>query len=874
VASPGSSPKSPLDAAQTAPVDPAAGTGSGGGSGAGSVGARSERSESELAEVLEPGHEPSEGLGGKGRALARLVTAGYPVPPTGVVTTEAYRIVAAHGPIATVIEKIMDGEEVEADAVDQVFASVTIASEVEAAVVSMASAVGEAGPVAVRSSATVEDLHGSSFAGQYHSELNIDSSDPATVMASVARVWASLWHPAPTAYRRAFGIDESDVAMAVVVMKMIPATTAGVVFTADPGGSSGARVEAVEGLGESLVSGERTPSAWVVADDSPEGVQADTLPAAAATALQLALDVERSFGVPQDIEWAAVDDDVFVVQARPITVLDDHDGFDTTIDDHELTTGGIVEMVPGVLPPMRWEINRFLLEEAFRSVLDSLGLIRGLAAEDSPFIRRVRGRVALDFDQLRAVASDIPGAVEELERQYFGRTDTDTDTDTGSEAVARGGVAGDSVAGGSAAGGTAVAGRGSSLRRRMAALEREFRSLQTRRVVVEQSEVLIQVTAQLRDRRRDVTAMSDDDLLAYARRLVDLAARGLAAELGVAAAGAAVYGRLQGLLSKHLGPEEGARAVQALTSGGMAAVRHSESSAAVFAGPTWIERGTTPPAPPSGGDEAQSQRRDDVEAQIKALPGWTRRRILTGQFIDIRLHLIRRTAAEAVEQLRRREQAKAAVLELGGEVRRIHLELGRRLGEQGIIEDPTDIELLSSAELVVAVGGSVPVRPEIVRRRRNWLTRYVAEGVLPIRFVGVPDREPEPLPEGDVLSGWGASPGRSRGRARVVTDPDDGLERGEIIVAQATDASWSPLFIRAAAIIVERGGPLSHAAILARELGLPCVMNVPGATRLLDGRTVSVDGDNGVVVIEDKSEDGTVTGVEVSSVVDNKDAAS
>jgi pyruvate,water dikinase len=71
-----------------------------------------------------------------------------------------------------------------------------------------------------------------------------------------------------------------------------------------------------------------------------------------------------------------------------------------------------------------------------------------------------------------------------------------------------------------------------------------------------------------------------------------------------------------------------------------------------------------------------------------------------------------------------------------------------------------------------------------------------------------------------------------------------------VLVAEATDASWAPLFVDAAAIVLERGGPLSHAAILSRELGVPAVLNVRGATRLLDGRLVTVDGDAGVVVLD------------------------
>ena len=782
------------------------------------------------------GADPAESggeLGGKGRALAQMVRAGFPVPRTGIVTTAAYRQVAASRGPAELTARIATGEVTPIDTVDRVFAQAPIDPELADRICALARDVGAGRGIAVRSSATVEDLHGSSFAGQYRSLLDIDSSDPDAVLTAVRQVWASLWHPAPSAYRRAFGIDEADVAMAVVLMEMIPATTAGVVFTADPGGSDGARVEAVDGLGESLVSGERTPRAWVVAHDD---VERAVLPTAASRALDLALEAEAVFGVPEDVEWAAVDDDVYVVQARPITVLDDDDGFDTPLDDHELTTGGIVEMVPGVLPPLRWELNRFLLEEAFRSVLDSLGIIRGLGAEDRPFVRRVRGRAAVDFDQLRSAAADVPGAVAELEHQYFGQEVAPAEEEAG-------------------AGG------------RLAALRRDLLTLRTRAQVIDQSDVLIAVAGELTHRRPDLGDKSDEALLAYVRRLVDVSARGLAAELGVAAAAGAAYNRLEVLLAKHLGPEEAARETQAVTSGGGVNVqRLPTSSAAVFAGPTWVERGLTPPS--VGGDQQGrgATRRSEacaaLEQKLTSQPGWLRRRILTGQIVDVRLHVIRRAVDEVIEQLHRREAAKAAVLELGGEVRRAHLELGRRLVGRGVLDRATDVEFVTSTELasVVEGVGELAIGRDVVLRRRNWHGRYEAEGALPIRFRGIPDREPEPLPEGDVLEGWGASPGRCRGRANVVTDPDGELRAGEIIVAAATDASWSPLFVRAGGIVVERGGPLSHAAILARELGLPCVMNVAGATGRLDGCLVSVDGDAGAVIIEHEPEPGDETG--------------
>jgi pyruvate,water dikinase len=106
------------------------------------------------------------------------------------------------------------------------------------------------------------------------------------------------------------------------------------------------------------------------------------------------------------------------------------------------------------------------------------------------------------------------------------------------------------------------------------------------------------------------------------------------------------------------------------------------------------------------------------------------------------------------------------------------------------------------------------------------------------------------VPKGHVLCGVGGSGGRYTGVARVVRAAEGArLRDGDVLVATSTDASWSPLFLRAGAIVVERGGPLSHAAIVARELGLPAVLAVDGATSRLDGQPVTVDGDRGVVVI-------------------------
>jgi pyruvate,water dikinase len=194
---------------------------------------------------------------------------------------------------------------------------------------------------------------------------------------------------------------------------------------------------------------------------------------------------------------------------------------------------------------------------------------------------------------------------------------------------------------------------------------------------------------------------------------------------------------------------------------------------------------------------------------------------------------------------------KATVLLLGGEVRRVHLEAGHRLVELGVLNDARDVDLLTPAELRGYLRGQHPLTPDVISHRRRARSRYEHDGPLPHRFTGHPEPvQPAPL-VGRRVDGWAASGGQFRGVVQVMTSSGDELERDAVLVAEATDPSWAPLFLRAGAIVLDRGGPLSHAAILARELGVPAVLNVPGATRLLEGHEVTVDGDAGVVIIHD-----------------------
>ena len=352
--------------------------------------------------------------------------------------------------------------------------------------------------------------------------------------------------------------------------------------------------------------------------------------------------------------------------------------------------------------------------------------------------------------------------------------------------------------------------------------------------------------------RPDLGSFEGNGLLAYHLRLLDLAGRSMVAELGVATDATATHRRLQLMLGRYFDGPEAQRATDEMVAWSEVTVPATdEASAAIFAGPTWAELGRRPPGP-LGGERSGEQRvpLTDVRTVLKGSERWDDEAVLS----RFRLRAMRRVAADAADRLARREHAKTTLLALGGEVRRVHLEIGRRLVESGALDDPGEVDLLTVQEVRRALLDGTTVPPDVLRRRSRWRTRYEQEGALPSRFSGRPSREADVAPAGRQVDGWAASGGRFRGRVQVVTSPDEELAADAVLVAEATDPSWSPLFMRAGALVLDRGGPLSHAAILARELGLPAVLNVPGATSLLAGHEVTVDGDLGIVIVHTSEE--------------------
>jgi pyruvate,water dikinase len=827
-----------------------------------------------------------------------LVADGFPVPRAAVITARAYRAFVRAAGLEPFLKELQYGvlppaDQIAADRsrVEAEFLSAPMPPEIEQEILALVSEFLPEDLIAVRSSATAEDMVHASFAGQYETFLGIKTPDEA--LTAVRRCWASLWSPQVRVYRRRENIDEDDLAMAVIIQSMADANWAGVLFTRDPQGSAlDIKVEAVPGLGDDLVSGRVTPHGFVIDRTTlairgrGEKAKLDFLEDLA----RLGLRIENRAGAPQDIEWAMTRGGLRVLQARPITVsrplaLHD-DGFDTRSGgSDEYTPRGVSEMLPGVVSPLLWSINAPMLEDAFRSLFSAIGVSE--VGTGRRLVGRFRGRATLNLSVLREAAASLPGGSgEEVERQYLGHVLEHEDEHDLPKAA--GGL--------------------------LARIAAAFRNWRANRLLADEVELIKHAVHGVVHLEIDLQRLPIERLLRYRWRIRDLAWRIYATEVASSSAAAASYRALEVQIGRWLGNEEGVRWAQRLTAGALAESsvgagrvnllrdiyeRHvadtpslqasllrggphpreriaalgssgvsflsevdhcvrSFGAQAIYAGRTWNEDmvgvwsqlsafARTDERPGDGSEDALAE----IIQMLKQSPRWRFKRVITGQLIDMRIRLLRRMVEEATLFLRCREESKSALLVLGGAERRVIFEMADRLVASGHLAAVGDVELFADGELEQMVRGAEPVFSQELERRRRAFQRAKDAGPLPEVFRGDPDTaDHAEIPTGPVMQGWAASPGVARGKARVLRTLAAGaeLEPGEIIVAHSTDPSWTPLFLVAGGIVLEEGGPLSHAAIVAREFGLPAVLNVADAAQAITtGEELRVDGTTGEV---------------------------
>ncbi|MFI6369528.1 rifamycin-inactivating phosphotransferase [Streptomyces sp. NPDC050546] len=842
-------------------------------------------------------------VGGKGAHLGALSRIeGISVPAGFCVTTDAFRRIMAEAPsIDDRIDQLSRLNPDDRDAIRALSAEIrraiegiALPEELAAAITRALTRLGEQAPYAVRSSATAEDLPTASFAGQQDTYLNVVG--PTAILQHISRCWASLFTERAVTYRQRNGIDHRTVHMAVVVQRMVFPDAAGILFTADPvtGNRKVAAVDAGFGLGEALVSGMVNPDVFKVRDgevvaraiaakeravqalpdggtrevaiDSRRQEQPALTDAQAVRLVALGRRIEAHFGRPQDIEWCLADDDFQIVQSRPITTLFPVPETGDQ-ENHVYVSVGHQQMMTDPMKPLglsMWQLMAMvpMHEAGGRLFVD---VTRRLASPAS-----------------RAGLLDVIGKGDPLTRDAL---ETVLDRDGFVPSLP------DATPGGPPAGGApapvetdpaVVTELIERSRASIAALEDGIRTktgpalfdflleaFEEHRRVLSDPLSMQAITAGM-----EATWWLNDKLREWlgeknAADTLTLSAPGnVTSEMGLALLDVADVIRphpelvafLKNVededfldeLPKLAGGTEARDAIEAyLERYGMRCVGEIDITR-----PRWRERPTTlvpvildnvrnfePGAAERRFEEGRQKARakeQDVLSRLRALPDGERKAGEAKRMID-RVRTF----------IGYREYPKYGIVSRCFVYKRALLEEAGRLVRAGVLPEKEDIFHLTFQELHDVVR-SHRVDDQLVQRRKEAFRSYHA--LTPPRVLtsdgdaltGAYRRDDVPA---GALIGLPVSAGTVEGRARVVLDMADAdLEAGDILVTSFTDPSWSPLFVGIAGLVTEVGGLMTHGAVIAREYGLPAVVGVERATRLIsDGQRIRVHGTDGYI---------------------------
>jgi rifampicin phosphotransferase len=826
-------------------------------------------------------------VGGKGANLAELSRlGGIRVPPGFCVSTRVFqRILGAAPAIDGLLDRLARLKAEDSEAIRELSATIraviggiAIPEDVEEAVARFLAGLGEREAYAVRSSATAEDSPAASFAGQQDTYLNVIGK-PA-ILKHISRCWASLFTERAIAYRIQHGFDHRKVHMAVVVQRMLAPQAAGISFTADPvtGNRKVASVEACFGLGEALVSGLVNADRYQVRDGQviakTIATQQVLTDAQIVRLARLGRQIEQHFGEPQDIEWCLVDGDFHIVQSRPITTLypipeTDEPGIRAYV------SVGHQQMMTDAMKPLG--LSLFQLTAARRMHAAGGRLFVDITQQlASPAGRDVLLNVLGSSDPL------FKSAITKLiERGEFVESSPAAPAAAGAPRVGPGLSRADFQA--PIADDPAIV--ADLIGRSQASIAALRRDIQTKSgaalvdFILEDIELLKQSLTEPQSFRAIMAGMNaatwlNDHMLAWlgeknaADALSQSMPNNVTSEMGLALLDVADVlrphpavveylrratddGFLEGLL-----PLEGGRAAhdairsyldqygmrcpgeidvtrarwrEAPTTLVPLLVSNIENFAA-GAGSRKLERGR---------QEASKKERELLE-RLEQLPDGEQKAAETRRMI----HRLRIFAGY-------REYPKYAIVNRYFLYKQALLEEAARLVREGVIQDREDIYYLTFQELHDVVRTHELDR-QLISQRRDAYEHH--RKLSPPRLItsdgeiitGAYDRGD--LPAG-ALVGLAVSAGVVEGRARVLSDMADAqLEAGDILVTAFTDPSWTPVFVAIAALVTEVGGLMTHGAVIAREYGLPAVVGVENATRLIrDGQRIRVHGADGYV---------------------------
>jgi pyruvate,water dikinase len=833
-------------------------------------------------------------VGSKAKSLSALISLGCDVPEGFVVTSEAFCQIATFADWDTPdAEHAARGETDPANA-NAVIEQAKLPPEILERIRERYDSVfgKDDPPLAVRSSGAAEDTANASYAGQLESVLNVCGFE--SVVRAVRRCWASQFAPRYVAYHTSIGADHEIGRVAVIVQRLVDAEVSGVLFTINPlTGNEGEQVvESVFGLGEALLSGAVDADRYVIDRDSaeiremsiankgvrmvptesgglesvispPDKAMQPTLEAAELRRLtSAAASIQEHLGYPVDIEWAIADGRVFFLQARPVTKIqfEPSVGLWTTAD---LRDGGVSS---AVCTPFMWSLYRKAFQTALPAFMRRIRIRRD--AESIEWIRLFFGRPYWNLGAVKDTLSRLPGYCERDLEEDLGITPDYEGPGQVTQSNIR------------------------TLPRaapiifslplvqllRLAKNRRFSRQFKGRKERFELSpDVLSSLTdTDFSNLYVSLGRFQSETECAYYETIFNTSIakimfRSLTQKLNRSTSHAldecTLLGGLRNL--SHTRPWKDLH--RRFASGRRLGFSNSDDLAEDFAR-SWPHHGykeldiSVPRWPEDlslvktliaqayeafeNGQDPNSLERHQHERYQKEY-----RRALT----CIGLRPLRRLRfAVSLKFMRAyswwREEMRDYSSHLYSLMRLWTLEAGCRLKKAGWLEQVDDIWALDREDVICALDGrssidEISAKVAAGHRQVAFFRNFEPPGEVGGReyfaqpFVG--DKDPF-----DPLRGIPCSSGRIEARARVVFDlrSAEAVQEGEILITKFTDPGWTLLFAKLGGIITENGGILSHAAVISRELGIPAVLGVPNATRLIpDGAIVVIDGQRGTI---------------------------
>ncbi|HET7551877.1 MAG TPA: rifamycin-inactivating phosphotransferase [Gemmatimonadaceae bacterium] len=846
-------------------------------------------------------------VGGKGAHLGELSRIeGIHVPAGFCVTTDAFQRIMAGAPsMDDRLDRLSNLRPDDREAIRTSSAEIrgtiegiAIPNDLATAITGALTRLGEHAAYAVRSSATAEDLPTASFAGQQDSYLNVVGT--AAILQQVSRCWASLFSERAVIYRLRNGFDHRKVHMAVVIQEMVFPQAAGILFTADPvtGNRKVASVDASFGLGLALVDGVVNPDAYKVRDGEvvvrsiatkqlavhasasgeggthelaiePERQAQPTLTDAQVVRLaQLGRRIEAHFGHPQDIEWCLVGDDFHIVQSRPITTLfpipeagDDENHVYVSVGHQQMMTdplkplglsfwqlttprpmseagGRLFVDVTGILasPPSREALLETLgksdplIRDALQTILDRPNFIRPRPDTGPVWAPPGDGSASIETDP--AIVTELiersQASIAATKRAIQSKTGSDLTDFILADLEERKRVLFDPR----------------SLQVIMAGMEAAWwlnEHLHTWLGEKNVADTLTQsvpnnVTSEMGLALLDVADVirPHAEVVAYLQHVED---EDFLNELPTLEGGREARDAIQGWLDKY-----GMRAV-----GEIDITRPRWSDRPTMLLPLILgnirnfEPGARARRFEQGLQEAR-KKGEELLARLRALPDGEQKAEETKRMID----RVRTFAGY-------REYPKYGMVSRYFVYKQALMKEAERLVQARVLREKEDIFYLRFQELQDVVRTN-EADYDLIERRKDAFTSYRA--LTPPRVL---------TSEGEILSGsyrrddvpagalvgLAVSAGTIEGRARVILEVADAdLEAGDILVTAYTDPSWTPLFVAIEGLVTEVGGLTTHGAVIAREYGIPAVVGVEHATRLIrDGQRIRVHGTEGYVEI-------------------------